>query len=75
MSPQMIPLLLLCALCLLPICVGVGAFYLMSFFMNRLPTKDTHEFKDEAGRKHTVTDWSMLSRQERKFHKEPEVKE
>ena len=72
MSPQMIPLLLCGALFLFPFCVGVGAYYLVSFFANRLPVKDTHEFKDKFGRKHTVTDWSMLSRQERKISKEPE---
>jgi hypothetical protein len=75
MTPQTIPWLLCGALCIMPLLIGTLAFFAWSQFTNRIPTRDVSEFTDEDGRKHVVTEWAMLTRQERKAAKEPEVKE
>lgn len=75
MTPSMIPLLLCGAFLFVPFLVGTGAFYAWVQFTNKIPSKDTHEYVDPEGRKHIVTDWAMLTRAERRFKKEPEVKE
>lgn len=75
MSPQAIPWLLLCSLCLLPMVVGSGAFFLLRFITNQHPTMERSSRVDEDGIKHTTVELTWLTREELKIHKREEEKE
>jgi len=67
MSPEAIPWILCGSLCLLPALIGSGVFYSLSLFLNRYPTRDTTTYLDDDGRKHVVTEWAMLTREEKRL--------
>jgi hypothetical protein len=66
MSPQMIPWLLCGALCLLPLCVGSGSFWILSFITNRHFTLERSVHIDENKIKHSHFELTWLTREERK---------
>jgi hypothetical protein len=75
MSPETIPWLLCGSICILPALIGTGVYFAWVTFTNRLPSRDISNYVDADGRKHTVTDWSMITRQEKNFRTQPEEKE
>jgi len=75
MNPDAIPWLLCGGACFLPAMIGTGVFFAWTMFTNRNPSRDVSTWVDDEGRTHTVTDWIMLTRQERKFRSQPEEKE
>jgi hypothetical protein len=72
MSPDAIPWILCSVICIIPAAIGTGAFFGWSQFTNRIPTRIVYKFLDDDGREHTVTEWVMLTREEKKFRKQPE---
>jgi hypothetical protein len=72
MSPETIPWILCGALCLVPVLIGSVTFFLWTQLTNRLPSRDVSVTVDADGRKHTITDWSMLAREEKKIRREEE---
>lgn len=66
MSPQAIPWLLCGALCLLPLCVGSGSFFILGVITNRHFTLERSVHMDEDGIKHIHTELTWLTREELK---------
>ena len=75
MSPQTIPWIICGASCILPFLIGTGAFWGWCSILNRFPSREVITHTDEDGRKHITTHWIWLTREERKFRKQPEDKE
>ena len=75
MTPETIPWLLCGAVCLLPLLVGVTAFFALVTITNRNPSMDVSNWKDEEGRKHIHAELVMLTREEKKFRNQPEEDE
>jgi hypothetical protein len=75
MSPEAIPWLLCGAVCIGPALIGIGSYFLMIQITNRIPTREVTTFIDVDGRKHFHTEWTWLTREERKFRNKPEEKE
>jgi len=72
MSPEIIPWLMCSGLCILPLLIGTGAYYFWIFFTNKIPTRNQVNYIDDDGRKHTITEWVMLSRKDKKELTRPE---
>ena len=75
MNPTLVPWLACGALCIVPLMVGTGTFFGWIFFTNRNPSRDVTEWTDDEDHKHVKTEWVMLTRQEKKFHQQPEEEE
>jgi len=75
MSPSAIPWLLCGALCLLPLVVGSGSFFLLSLITNRHFTLERSVSVDENDIKHVHTELTWLTREELKIHKHEEEEE
>ena len=75
MSPEAIPWILCSSICIIPALVGTSAYFAWTLFTNRSPSRDVSTWQDDQGRKHITTEWIMLSREEKKFRNQTEVKE
>jgi hypothetical protein len=75
MKPETIPWLLCGAVCILPFLIGLGAFYGMRLFTNRYPVREISRYNDSNGRQVVRTEWSMLAREDKHVHDQPEGKE
>jgi len=73
-KPETIPFVLCGVLCLLPLAIGVGAFYFMTLISNRRFILDQSARIDKDKIKHVNFEMSYLTREERK-HMGKEEKE
>jgi hypothetical protein len=74
-SPWTFPALLCCLVVILPLTLGVGAFYLLRLFANRNPVLHVWREPDPENPEiiHRLFDLSMLTRKERKQEKREEA--
>jgi hypothetical protein len=75
MNPSAIPWLLCGVLCLLPICVGSGSYWLLCMITNRHFAWERSVHVDEDGIKHSHVELTWLTHEELKMRKQPEEKE
>ncbi|MBE3117659.1 MAG: hypothetical protein IMZ50_02745 [Candidatus Atribacteria bacterium] len=75
MSPETIPWLLCGAFCLVPLLIGTGAFVGWCQITNRVPSRDVSAWVDEDEKKHVRTEWTWLTREEKKFRGQKEEEE
>lgn len=75
MSPQTIPWLLCGAFCIVPLLIGTGSFFAWCMITDRNPVREISNWIDEDGRKHTSTEWMMLTRDDKKSRNQKEEEE
>lgn len=75
MSPETIPWLLCGAICILPLLIGIGSYFAMIQITSRFPLREVSTWTDKNKRKHTQTEWSWQTREDKKFRDKEDKEE